>query len=118
MFLAVSQQNPGTKVQTRTKEQEQVQGYFLPPYAVDVHVTVDTLVATLMLRGGHHAGNLAGTVHLVAASGSQIGHWFHVVLLVLLVLELGLVLLCITGFDDRKCLKKRFLNKKMFFFSK
>ena len=32
MFLAVSQQNPGTKVQTRTKEQEQVQGYFLPPY--------------------------------------------------------------------------------------
>ena len=32
MFLAVSQQNSGTKVQTGTKEQEQVQGYFLPPY--------------------------------------------------------------------------------------
>ena len=36
MFLAVSQQNSGTKVQTGTKEQEQVQGYFLPPYAQQV----------------------------------------------------------------------------------
>ena len=35
MFLIVSQQNSGTKVQTRTKEQEQVQGYFLPPYDDD-----------------------------------------------------------------------------------
>ena len=42
MFLAVSQQNSGTKVQTGTKEQEQVQGYFLPPYGE---------------RGGYHEAN-------------------------------------------------------------
>ena len=30
----------GTKVQTRTKEQEQVQGYFLPPYGSEAYKCV------------------------------------------------------------------------------
>jgi len=34
MFLAISQQHPGTNVQTRKYKdhKEQVQGYFSPPY--------------------------------------------------------------------------------------
>ena len=49
MFLTVSQQNSGTKVQTRTKELEQVQGYFLPPYGFNPENSI-SLKYTLFSR--------------------------------------------------------------------